>query len=124
MHLEQSFPCLRRHLPIQILQLADETKCVSSSLIGCRNPAKAGKSFCEGTDPLSHACPTRAHLSRTWTGEDAPPQERGGPIHLEALCHARYKTPFFPTQSLSRAIRMRWVREHPACATPVRGSLL
>lgn len=33
--------------------------------------------FSEGTDPLSPAYPTRAHLSWTWTGEDAPPPRRG-----------------------------------------------
>jgi hypothetical protein len=70
-----------RHLPsppFPILKFTvkrNETR-LHYSFVG--SPPNTWASCSEGTDPLSPACPTRAHLSWTWTGEDAPPPKNCG----------------------------------------------
>src|ERR1700724_911065 len=90
--------------------------------MGCRNPSYSWASCCEGTVPLSRACPTRAHPSRTWTHEDAPPPKRGGPLNSEASCHVLCTTKVLPIPYHSRSIPTHLVlmRGRSACATPVR----
>ena len=62
--------------------------------------------FSEGTNPLSPAYPTRAHLSWTWTSEDAPPLESGRINFLEELCHNRRKSTVVPLQFRADSTRM------------------
>jgi hypothetical protein len=56
-----------------------------------------------GRIPCPPACPTRAHLRRTWTDKDAPPPLRGGQMNLEAPCHVLCKATVFllPTHYVS-----------------------
>src|SRR5579859_5511356 len=103
-----------------------ETKCRLPSLIGCRNPANAWASFGEGTDPLSHACPTKGASWPDLDRQGCASPMRGGPMNSEALCHVPCKTTIFPLPSQGRLIPMRCVlaRGQPACVILAQGSPL